>query len=312
MKNQADTNRIHYKVALFVGSDIFSQLLMNLVVPKLTEEGFQPYIFLTKHKAGKSLHPEIRHLEFFERNLLPLIIYPFLDEHPVHNNSKCLSPKLLSQKYNVTVMSIDNVNDPNFIQEMRCLNITTGIIIRSYQKFGQEIITFFENNSTPMLWNLHPGILPFYRGVMTFFRSMANQEKEIGLSLHVVDSGWDSGPIIDIIKTPLNLSDDMLTNYCNTSVLGVEIITKNLIKLRDQNEVQGYQQNSNTKRYYSFPNNSEIEDFKKKGNVLVNEEQIKRSILENFSLAKTNHWNMLSEAIDNAIKKVLHKKSPSY
>ena len=69
---------------------------------------------------------------------------------------------------------------------------------------------------------------------------------------------------------------------------------------------------SNTKRYYSFPNNSEIEDFKKKGNVLVNEEQIKRSILENFSLAKTNHWNMLSEAIDNAIKKVLHKKSPSY
>ena len=44
--------------------------------------------------------------------------------------------------------------------------------------------------------NLHPSILPKYKGLMTQKRMLINNEKEFGFTIHKVSKDLDSGDII--------------------------------------------------------------------------------------------------------------------
>lgn len=55
--------------------------------------------------------------------------------------------------------------------------------------------------------NFHPGILPQYRGSGTCSWVIVNGEKESGVTLHVIDKGIDTGPIIDIVRFSVDEED---------------------------------------------------------------------------------------------------------
>lgn len=52
-------------------------------------------------------------------------------------------------------------------------------------------------------FNFHPGILPEYRGAATFSWAIINGEEEVGITLHEIDEGIDSGDIIAIRRFPI-------------------------------------------------------------------------------------------------------------
>jgi methionyl-tRNA formyltransferase len=56
-------------------------------------------------------------------------------------------------------------------------------------------------------FNFHPGILPEYRGAGCASWVIINGEKESGVTLHYIDSGIDTGDIINISKFPVNKND---------------------------------------------------------------------------------------------------------
>ena len=51
------------------------------------------------------------------------------------------------------------------------------------------------HRSRPTL-NLHPSLLPDYRGIYPLFWQFYHQETTGGWSVHLVDDGWDSGPLL--------------------------------------------------------------------------------------------------------------------
>ena len=53
-------------------------------------------------------------------------------------------------------------------------------------------------------YNFHPNILPNYGGVGTLSFSILNEEDYSGVTLHKIDSGIDTGDIIDIDKIKLD------------------------------------------------------------------------------------------------------------
>jgi phosphoribosylglycinamide formyltransferase-1 len=55
--------------------------------------------------------------------------------------------------------------------------------------------------------NIHPSLLPAYPGVESWKQALAAGEKEAGCTVHFVDEGMDSGPIILQESVPI-LSDD--------------------------------------------------------------------------------------------------------
>ena len=63
------------------------------------------------------------------------------------------------------------------------------------------------------LFNFHFSLLPKYRGCHTNFFQIYNGEKISGVTLHKIDNGIDTGPIIDQLKFSINKNSNAYKNY---------------------------------------------------------------------------------------------------
>lgn len=83
----------------------------------------------------------------------------------------------------------------------------------AYQIFNvaacNEILLFYTRRvASPLIdkkrvWNIHPALLPSFRGLHGVKDAMAAGVKVFGATLHRVDSGLDTGPIVAQIAAPL-------------------------------------------------------------------------------------------------------------
>jgi len=51
--------------------------------------------------------------------------------------------------------------------------------------------------------NIHPSLLPLYRGLHTHERALADGQKEAGCTVHFVTAALDDGPIIAQARVPI-------------------------------------------------------------------------------------------------------------
>ena len=58
----------------------------------------------------------------------------------------------------------------------------------------------FIRNFQSKIINIHPSLLPKYPGLNTHKKVLENRDSEHGVTVHLVDEGLDSGPIIGFIK----------------------------------------------------------------------------------------------------------------
>ena len=72
--------------------------------------------------------------------------------------------------------------------------------------------------------NVHGGLLPQYRGGHVMQWAIINGEKETGVTLHYMDQGIDTGPIIAQGRFPISHSDDAVSVQDNLKNTGVELL----------------------------------------------------------------------------------------
>ena len=77
-------------------------------------------------------------------------------------------------------------------------------------------------------WNLHPSMLPKYRGPSPLFWQITNAETDTGLTLHQVSAELDAGDIIVQKGVSLPSQLDPLTINDWVAVHGVEIFVRAL------------------------------------------------------------------------------------
>ena len=65
-------------------------------------------------------------------------------------------------------------------------------------------------------YNFHPAILPNYAGVGTITWSILNNDKQHGITLHLIDKDIDSGDLIDIVKFEIKDDDTAYSLYNKT------------------------------------------------------------------------------------------------
>ncbi len=72
--------------------------------------------------------------------------------------------------------------------------------------------------------NLHPSMLPAYRGPAPLFWQLRDDRRQIGVTLHHLDSDLDTGPVC--LQQPLDLADDdtLETIEHKITSLGVQLI----------------------------------------------------------------------------------------
>ena len=79
--------------------------------------------------------------------------------------------------------------------------------------FHNKIFKIEELEGKSACFNFHGGILPAYRGSCTLNWAIINGEEETGVTLHILDSGIDTGSIIDISKFPIEQSETAESLY---------------------------------------------------------------------------------------------------
>jgi methionyl-tRNA formyltransferase len=74
------------------------------------------------------------------------------------------------------------------------LPFTPDVICSIFYRYMIEkpIIDCYEGR----IFNLHPSLLPKYRGCSSITWAMVNDEPEVGFSYHYIDEGCDTGPIL--------------------------------------------------------------------------------------------------------------------
>lgn len=110
----------------------------------------------------------------------------------------------LVQGSNVPVLKVDNKN----------LSEVAGKAIQDYQVSAALVMTFPYKISKELLalpqkgfLNFHYGLLPQRRGPQPVLWHLLKNDKEAGVTIHVMDEGIDTGPIVMQEKLPIDIKD---------------------------------------------------------------------------------------------------------
>lgn len=282
------STRTPLHVAFFVGSDVTSNLLAGQMARRLIPAGYAVSIYFPAHRPGRTQLPgPVRRLTFYERILLNEHIYPFLDAHALDARAPHSSPQHLARSLGITVAYPGDINDTRFLNTLCSGRVEVGISIRCYQKFGEGIIGYFNRENGPQLWNLHPGKLPQYRGVMTCIRAMASGDDEHAYSLHVVDRDWDAGPVISMKSVGLDCSRSMLDNMFTLYPAGAGMLQDLIDRVARGERIAAIPQDAARSSYHSFPTEADLERYEADGLRLVDPDAARRRYLDAFTYPGT-------------------------
>jgi methionyl-tRNA formyltransferase len=74
--------------------------------------------------------------------------------------------------------------------------------------------------------NVHPGLLPEYRGAHVLQWAIVNGERETGVTLHYLDEGIDTGPVIAEQRVPITEDDDAASLAAALQDAGLELMRR--------------------------------------------------------------------------------------
>jgi methionyl-tRNA formyltransferase len=160
----------------------------------------------------------------------------------------------LTRYLGIPVLLRGDVNQPDTAAEIRGLAPDVILSARYEWIFKDEVLGIPKYG----LYNVHPGELPGYGGVFAPFRAALNGEKHAAATLHVIDRGLDTGPIVGIARMPL--SDHRSIFGCTMSLypLGIAMFRDILPVLEAGDAVPVTPQDPAARRYFSFPTGPEF------------------------------------------------------
>jgi methionyl-tRNA formyltransferase len=143
---------------------------------------------------------------------------------------------------NLPVLQPDKIRKPEWVEKIKELNPELIILTAFGQIIPQEILDIPKYKAL----NIHPSLLPKYRGASPIQSVILNGENETGACLMIMDAEMDHGPVLRISKLEsLNPKISYTELAKNLSDLGAELLIKTLpdwingkIKPQEQNHAQ--------------------------------------------------------------------------
>jgi len=108
-----------------------------------------------------------------------------------------------AKKHNIKNLCVDHKDfadresyDQKLVEIISQENVDFIVLAGFMRILGSNFIKNFSSR----IINIHPSLLPKYPGLNTHKKVLENKDKEHGVTVHLVDEGLDSGPIIGFIK----------------------------------------------------------------------------------------------------------------
>ncbi len=110
------------------------------------------------------------------------------------------------------------------------LAVLTGEAVDVLAIFGTNLIKEpILSHFAGRMINMHLGLSPYYRGTGTNFYPLLNEEPEfVGATIHLIDPGIDSGPIIRHTRPEITENDRPHTIGCKAILAGIDAVKRSL------------------------------------------------------------------------------------
>lgn len=139
--------------------------------------------------------------------------------------------QLLAERYHVPFCVLRSRDQIELIQYLRGLSPDVICVASMTQLLRKEAF------SIPPLGtiNMHPSLLPLYRGPNPWFWQYHEMEREGGVTIHFVEEGEDRGEILQQASFPIPLGMDFPEMFLTAVALGAELMVRAL------NDLAGHQ-----------------------------------------------------------------------
>ena len=147
-----------------------------------------------------------------------------------HNMYEAFRDYVLSRRLNF--IEYDELDEPQLIQKIRDLNIDAAVVC----SFNYKVPKVLMEATKDGFINVHPSMLPKYRGGNPYSRVIMNGETETGVTIHFMDEKFDTGDII--VQRPYHIHSKatMGTLFNELNVLGIELLLQ-VLQAYETNEL---------------------------------------------------------------------------
>lgn len=123
--------------------------------------------------------------------------------------------------YNLPVIDYHHsFKDPVFLNKIRFLEPDIAVVCSYNKLFPKEFLSVTKDGFI----NIHPSLLPEYRGGNPYSHVIINDEKETGITLHFMDEHFDTGDMISQFRTPIEKHDTMGTIFNRLNYMGADAL----------------------------------------------------------------------------------------
>ncbi len=242
------------KILLCLNKDIFTNLALNIIAPYLLEHN----LIITFSTSVGSPEEHMKTLKDIENNDIGDTITC------LNKNEVYLSFDQIIQKYNITEKEMKNINSAESVSYLKNEEVDLIISIRYGKILHNEVIDIPKKG----VLNLHPGRLPEYAGILAGFYAIFDNKKTLGITLHYIDQGIDSGDIVDIVDIDIQKSESFFWNMVLLYKAGAKMFANNLQLLFQNGDLPKKKQEISKRKYYTYPSEEQVKYFLTKYNAI--------------------------------------------
>lgn len=141
----------------------------------------------------------------------------------------CTPVKEWALKNNIPVHQPETPSDRNFAESLKKLKPHFIVLI----SYGKILPCSVLEIPTAAAINVHPSLLPKYRGAAPMEWALINGEKETGITVMAMHCKMDAGGIIMQKKTPICKKDDIFTLKSRLSSIAPEMLIESIGLIRN-------------------------------------------------------------------------------
>ena len=132
--------------------------------------------------------------------------------------------KSLALRLGLPVLQPERARDEEFIAGLSALQPDLIVVVAYGQILPPAILDLPRHGCL----NVHPSLLPKYRGAAPIQWAIANGDTETGVTIMKMDAGLDTGDIIAMSSTPIQPEDDSATLHDRLAQLGAELLAQTI------------------------------------------------------------------------------------
>jgi methionyl-tRNA formyltransferase len=122
--------------------------------------------------------------------------------------------------HGLPVMQPVNLRSSEVVAEIASLNPDVIVVAAYAQKLPQAVLDIPAFGCI----NIHPSLLPRHRGVSPVTAAILSGDSFTGVSVMLMDQGWDTGPVLSRAQVPISARDTTGSLMDKLSLIGAQLL----------------------------------------------------------------------------------------